>query len=373
MNIIVFGAGRVGKAIAADLSDSFSVTAADRDPDALQALAGQWEVGTRQADLGDPATVRSLAAEYDMAVCAVPGFMGYQTLQAVVEAKRDVVDISFFPEDPSELHELAVNNGVTALVDFGVAPGMSNLIAGYHAEQMNVERFECLVGGLPVRRTWPYEYKAPFSPIDVIEEYTRPARIVENGEVVTRPALSEPERVELEPVGTLEAFNTDGLRTLIDTLDIPYMKEKTLRYPGHIELMRVLRDTGFFSREELEVDGKRVRPIDLTTRLLFPKWHLEEGEEEFTIMRIEITGVEKRKKRRYRYDLYDRFDPETGFSSMARTTGFACTAAVHMLAEGHFDRKGVYPPERVGAEVACFEYIMEYQELKHIHYRRTTL
>lgn len=371
MNIVVFGAGRVGKAIAADLSDTFDVTACDRDAGALQALADRWGVQTEQVDFTDAGQVRSLAAEHDMAVSAVPGFMGYETLQAIVEAGRDVVDISFFSEDPSELHELAVTNGVTALVDFGVAPGMSNLVAGYHAAQMEVERFECMVGGLPVRRTWPFEYKAPFSPIDVIEEYTRPARIVVNGEVVVRPALSEPELVEIDPVGTLEAFNTDGLRTLIDTLDIPHMKEKTLRYPGHIELMRVLRETGFFSEEELEVGGKKVRPIDLTARLLFPRWQLGEGEEEFTIMRIDIEGRQKGGKRRYRYDLFDRYDSASGFSSMARTTGYACTAAVRLLAEGLFDRDGVYPPEHIGAETACFEYVMEYQEKKNVHYRRT--
>lgn len=371
MNIAVLGAGRVGKAIAADLSDSFSVTAIDRDAEALAALEQRWQVKTSQADLSDTATLRKLLTEQDIVVCAVPGFMGYRTLEAIIEAKKDVVDISFFPEDPSELNELAVNNGVTALVDFGVAPGMSNLVAGYHDARMEVDRFECMVGGLPVRRSWPYEYKAPFSPIDVIEEYKRPARMVENGEVVTRPALSDPELVELDPVGTLEAFNTDGLRTLIDTLDIPNMKERTLRYPGHIELMRVLRESGFFSEEEIDLDGKRVRPIDLTTRLLFPLWQPDEGEEEFTIMRIDIEGTEKGKKRHYRYDLYDRYDPETGFSSMARTTGFACTAAARMLAEGYFDRNGVFPPEYVGAETACFQYIMEYLEERDVHYRRT--
>ncbi|MDX1617175.1 MAG: saccharopine dehydrogenase C-terminal domain-containing protein [Balneolaceae bacterium] len=373
MNIAVLGTGRVGRVIAADLSNSFNVTACDRDAASLEALEGCGEIETRQADLTDPQAIHKLVEPQDLAVCAMPGFLGFQTLQAVIEAGLDVVDISFFPENPAELHELAKTTGVTALVDFGVAPGMSNLVAGYHDARMEVERFDCMVGGLPVRRTWPFEYKAPFSPIDVIEEYKRPARLVIAGEVVTRPALSDPELVDLEPVGTLEAFNTDGLRTLIDTLDIPHMRERTLRYPGHVELMRVLRETGFFSEEPVEVEGTEVRPVDLTTRLLFSDWHLEEGEEEFTIMRIEIDGTEKGHKRRYRYDLYDRYDPVTGFTSMARTTGFACTAAVRMLAEGYFDRDGVYPPEFVGAETACFEYIMEYQEERGVHYRRTVL
>src|SRR5207244_3412258 len=109
----------------------------------------------------------------------------------------------------------------------------------------------------------PYQYKAPFAPLDVVEEYTRPARMVENGQQVTRPALSETELIDFEPVGTLEAFNTDGLRSLLTTIDAPNMKEKTLRWPGHAELMRVLRETGYFDKREITLrDGQRVRPLD---------------------------------------------------------------------------------------------------------------
>ena len=127
------------------------------------------------------------------------------------------------------------------------------------------------MGGLPVERNWPWEYKAGFAPADVIEEYVRPARQVENGEVVVHEALSEPELVHFEGLGSLEAFHTDGLRSLTETLgDIPNIREKTLRYPGHIERMRALREAGFFSTEEIEVKGVRIRPLDVTSALLFP-------------------------------------------------------------------------------------------------------
>ena len=119
-------------------------------------------------------------------------------------------------DDPMQLDALAREHGVTAVVDCGVSPGVSNVAIGYAVAQLEVtERIEILVGGLPVVRRWPYEYKAPFAPHDVIEEYTRPARIVEHGEVVVREALSEPELVDFPGVGTLEGFNTDGLRSLI--------------------------------------------------------------------------------------------------------------------------------------------------------------
>ena len=147
--------------------------------------------------------------------------------------------------------------------------------------------------------------KLDFRPIDVIEEYTRPARYIENGKLVIRPALSDPEFINFDKVGTLEAFNSDGLRTLADTLKAPNMKEKTLRYPGHIEKILVLRESGFFSQKEIEVNGKKIKPIDFTSKLLFPMWELKEGDEEFTVMKIIIEGEKDKKKYRYTYNLLD--------------------------------------------------------------------
>src|SRR5690606_32895639 len=143
---------------------------------------------------------------------------GFATAKAVIESGRNMVDISFFPEDPFELDELAKKHNVTVVTDCGVAPGMGNIILGYHNQAMQVTDYECLVGGLPLVREWPWEYRAVFSPIDVIEEYIRPARFVQNGALVVREALSDPELVHFAEVGTLESWNSDGLRTLIQTM-----------------------------------------------------------------------------------------------------------------------------------------------------------
>ena len=289
----------------------------------------------------------------------------------MVEAGRPAVDISFFDENPFELDAIAKEKGVTVVMDCGVAPGMSNIIAGYHHERMKVDYFECLVGGLPVKRSWPHQYKAPFSPIDVVEEYTRPARIVENGEVVVRPALSESEFVEIDPIGTLEASNTDGLRTLLETMPVPNMKEKTLRYPGHGRLMEALREGGFLSTDPVEVEGHAVRPLDVTSALLFPQWALREGEAEFTYMRVTIEGTTGGRAQTVVWELLDRGDAETGETSMARTTGYACTACVHLVASGRFRRPGVTPPELVAAEAGVFEALLAYQEERGVVYRRS--
>jgi saccharopine dehydrogenase-like NADP-dependent oxidoreductase len=259
-------------------------------------------------------------------------------------------------------------------MDCGVAPGSSSLILGRaEASWEQVDAFRCYVGGLPVARHWPYEYKAVFSPIDVIAEYTRPARFKVNGEVVTRPALTEVEHLDFEEVGTLEAFNTDGLRTLLKTSKVPDMIEKTLRYPGHSESMRMLANIGFFDEEPVLIDGMPIRPVDLTTRLLIPAWQLGEGDKDLTVLRVEIEGLIEGEQVVRRYDLLDRFDSDTDTTSMARTTGYTCTAMVNAIADGVYSEPGLSPPELVGRNEACFYYVFDYLAARGIRFDVTEI
>lgn len=363
--IIVLGAGLVGKAIAMDLASSYNVTAADNNEQALQALSAR-NISTLKLDFTDRQAVKEAITPFDVVVGAVPGFLGFGIARAVIEVGKNMVDISFFPEDPFQLDDLAKQHNVTIVTDCGVAPGMGNIILGYHNQLMTVTNYECLVGGLPVEREWPYEYKAVFSPIDVIEEYVRPARYVQNSAVITREALSDAELIHFPGVGTLEAWNSDGLRSLIKTMPhIPNMIEKTLRYPGCIEYLRVLRESGFFSYQEVYVKGMKVRPIDVTASLLFPKWKLKPGEREFTVMRIRISGHENGVAKTYQYNLLDHTDTSTQTLSMARTTGYTCTAAVALLLQGKFSRKGICPPEYLGGH---FEFIRNYLAERGVMY-----
>jgi saccharopine dehydrogenase-like NADP-dependent oxidoreductase len=361
--ITVLGAGLVGRAIALDLARNFDVTAADVSEEALAFLHSR-NVKTVKADLSNAQDIQRIVSDADLVVGAVPGYMGFQTVKCVIESGKNMVDISFFPEDAFLLDDLAKKHHVTVVTDCGVAPGMGNIILGYHHKRMKVNSYECLVGGLPVVREWPFEYKAVFSPIDVIEEYIRPARYVQNGAIVTKEALSDAELINFPGVGTLESWNSDGLRSLIYTMEgIPHMIEKTLRYPGSIEYLRVLREAGFFSYETVEVNGAPIRPIDVTAKLLFPKWKLKPGETEFTVMRIVIAGEENGVEKKYEYYLLDYTDVSSGTLSMARTTGYTCTAVANLVIENLFSRKGICPPEFVGEDENNFNYILEY--LKH--------
>lgn len=365
--IIILGAGMIGRAIALDLCRAYKVTSADLNESALKHLKEESGIDTIHADLSDVDGLKKMIEPFDLVVSAVPGFMGFKTLKAIIEAGKDVVDISFFPEDPLDLRKLAEEKAVTAIVDCGVAPGLCNIIAGHHHAVSPLTEYECLVGGLPKKREWPFEYKAPFSPIDVIEEYTRPARMVENGQIVIKEALSDPEPVEFAEIGVLEAFNTDGLRTLLTTFKgVPEMREKTMRYPGHIELMKVLRETGLFSKEELTIKGKQIAPIDLMTNLLFPKWKFNKGEEDITVMRVSVTNAEGKTV----YTLIDHPDLEKEVSSMGRTTAYTCTAAVNLLMNGLFTKKGVFPPELLGSEKGAFQYLLNYLKDRNIELKK---
>lgn len=367
--IIVLGAGLVGSVIAIDLSKNHEVTSVDFNPDSFLKFQNHPEINTIQADLNHPETIKSMVKDFDLVIGAVPGFMGFKTMKAVIEAGKNMVDISFMPEDFLELNGLAKKHRVTVVADCGVAPGMGNIILGHHNKKMLVQKYECLVGGLPVIREWPFEYKAVFSPIDVIEEYTRPARYIQNYEMVTKEALSDPELIHFDGVGTLESWNSDGLRSLMQTMkNIPDMIEKTLRYPGCIEYLRVLRESGFFSYEEIEVNGTKIRPIDVTAKLLFPKWKLKDGEEDFTVMRIVIEGIENGEPKKYTYNLLDKFDRETKTISMARTTGYTCTAVANLLLDGGFKIEGVSAPETVGEVPGNLAYILKYLEERGVKY-----
>ncbi len=356
--IIVLGAGMVGSAIALDLAIDYDVTSSDINQKSLLELKGK--VKTIRTDLSDSKKLKRVVENFDLVIGAVPGFMGFKTAKSVIEAGKNLVDISFFPEDAFHLNKQAQKKKVTAVVDCGVAPGLSNLIVGYHHQNMLISNFECYVGGLPKNPVPPFNYKAPFSPIDVIEEYTRPARIIVNNEEVIKEPLSEVEHLKFRNIGTLEAFNSDGLRSLLFTVNVTNMKEKTLRYPGHAEMMRLFRDAGFFSHQPVSVKGKKLRPIDFTTGIMFPQWKLEKGEKEFTTMRIIVEGSENGREVKYQYDLYDEYNEKTGISSMARTTGYTCTAAARLVVEGDYDQQGISPPEFIGARVECFDFIVKY-------------
>lgn len=376
MRILVLGAGMVGSVAAADLAATpgFDVTVADTDAASLARAKRRsgGRVRTLRADAGGAAKAKALVrrTKADAVLGALPSRFGFDVVRGVIEAGVPCVDISFMPEDFREHDRLARKAGVPVVADCGVAPGMSNMLAGWAARTLDrCDTIEILVGGLPRTRHWPWQYKAPFSHHDVIEEYVRPSRIVEAGRVVVKEALSEPELVTIPGIGTLEAFYTDGLRSLADTLKVPNMREKTMRWPGHAELMRTLRHLGLFSHEHVTVGGARVKPIDLTAKLLFPHWTYEEGEADVTVMTVRAWGTRGGRAVRLAWTLHDELDPATGFPSMSRTTAFPATSVLRLIAAGKVAKPGVHAPEALAGMPGVLDAVIADQRARGVKYQ----
>ena len=368
-NVVVLGAGMIGSAIAQDLAarEDLLVHVADSRQENLDRVLSRAAVRAHLVNLGDPDLLRELLKDCDLAIGALPSVIGLQTVKTSIEAGCNIVDISFMSEDARALDGLARKHNVVAVTDSGVAPGLSNMMAVHAAAQFDTcERLEIAVGGLPAVRRWPFDYKAGFAPWDVLEEYTRPARVVEDGRIVVKDALSGLKLIDVPEVGTLESFITDGLRSLADTLKIPFMEERTLRWPGHAELMKIFRETGFFSLEPITVKGQTLRPRDVTAALLFPKWTFEDGEADLTVMQVRASGTKAGAAGTFTFDFLDRFDERSGLRSMSRSTGYTATAIASLILDGNLREAGVHAPEALGARPGVLDHVLTYLRARGI-------
>ena len=362
MNIAVIGTGMVGRLIAVELSRDYQVFAIDNNLENLNLLNSyNPKIITNKMDIVKQDFLAGLNA--DLIVNCVPGFMGFNTSKKILKEKT-CVDISFMPEDCYDLEDYA-NKAKTALYpDAGVAPGLSNIIVGNLITNYDINEIKIMVGGLPKEKNPPWNYKAPFSPIDVIEEYTRPARIKEDGQIKTVNALTGKLDFEMEEIGKLEAFLTDGLRTLLDsklTRDIPTLLEYTIRYPGHSSMISELIDSGKLDNTTISRNGKIVNQKELTTNKLFKEWKLTETDKEFTLLIITAKTLDSRE---ISYVVYDEW--KDGWSSMSRTTGLTACAIVNLVLEKELKNIGVIPPEKLGSNQDYFDYVINYLKEKKI-------
>ena len=357
MKIAVIGGGMIGSFIAEELCNDFEVMVVDNNKSTLNQIEKRnHRISAINFDVKN-GIIEDIIANYDLAVNCLPGFMGFEMLKKIIQCKVSCVDISFMPENCLELSEFALENNCLVIPDAGVAPGLSNLIIGNIVANNKIEEIQTMVGGLPKKKNPPWNYKAPFSPIDVIEEYTRPARIRINGKTEVREALSKKQRLEVEGIGELEAFLTDGLRTLLDSKgslsEVPNLMEFTIRYPGHCDLIRKMVSDGKFSNTN--VKGKRITRKEETSGELFESWKLEEGEEEFTFMLILAVPSEGNE---ISYTIYDEFTE--GATSMARTTGLTACAFSRLVLENKIKEKGVICPETLGMNNIFYDYVLNY-------------
>jgi len=356
--IAVLGAGQIGRTIAIDLSrNGHKVSCYDINLNCLNLLSEYDTINKNQVNLLS-LNYDTTFESYDLIVSAVPGFMGYRVLESIILAKKDCVDISFFSENYEALAQLAIENEVRVVVDCGIAPGMSNLILGRESENLNIKNYKVSVGGLPQEKIYPFEYKAPYSPLDVIEFYSRPVRLRENGVDVIKKPLSNIEELFIPGVGELEAFDTDGLRTLLTSFpDIDNMSEKTIRYPGHADKIQLLKDMGFFKEENIEN----------TIKVLVEEWRINPTDKDITIMVANIEGLDEfGDDVKISYSLIDKHDGK--FHSMSRTTAYTCVAVSELLLNEQINEIGINLPEDIGKSKESFDFILNYLKQRNVNF-----
>jgi len=371
---LVVGCGKVGSEIATDLalSNEFSeILVADAVSSNLARVKNTRGIRTVRASLNQKPSMKRLMDEVDIVCGALPGRIGFELLEFAAEAGKDIVDISYTPKNPLLLNSRALSNGCTIVPQCGVAPGFSNMCVGDASERVDkMAKVTIYVGGVPEEPQPPLNYRVVFSLDDVINEYTRPVRIIENRKITTVEPLTGRGLLSFPGLGRLEYFLTDGLGTLPTSFpQVREMKELTLRYPGHAVIIDALRRLGFFSTKRFKANGVDVEPRRLSVELL--RFALAAGTpHDVLAMRIEVEGESKNKKVIISYTVLDKYDRRRGVTAMARTTAYPCTSAAILLAKGKLELKGVIPPEKIAKNPKMFQFILSRLREHNVNVRR---
>ena len=369
MKTLILGCGKIGSVATRDFAESMSsaeVFVADKDAVRAKEVAksiGMDNVTGIQLNASNYNELVDTLETFDLVMGFLPGDLGYHLVKACVDVGKDLVDVSYMPENPLTLNDKAARTNVTIIPSCGLAPGISNILVGHAIKKLDkTQTVHIMVGGLPAKPVPPLGYTITFSVESVIDEYTRKARIIKNSKPIDVEALSGLEEIEFPGIGRLEAFYTDGLRTLLYTVkDVDDMWEKTLRYPGHAKRIELLKVLGFFNEEPIDVDGVSLSPRKLSARLLGQKL-LMPGVKDIVAMKVEVSGVRNGRHVSYVYHLLDEYDEKKGITAMARTTAYTASATAQLILRKVIREKGVVPPERLGMSEEFFSAFL--QELR---------
>lgn len=361
MKVLIIGCGNIGSVSAQDLVKSVpstEIVVADKNEKRAKDVAEKIEkdnVSWTGLDTSNHGELVNTLKGFDLAMGFLPGKLGYGLCKACIDAGKDLVDVSYMAENPMALNASAAKAGVTIVPDCGLAPGISNVLVGHAVGKLDeVKAVHVMVGGLPEKPVPPLGYTITWSPESLIDEYTRKVVIVKKGRKVEIEALSGVEAITFPKVGELEAFYTDGLRTLLYTMEnVEEMWEKTLRYLGHAEKIKAFQTLGFFDEKKIDVEGVNVSPRKLTVKLFGEKlWKPEV--KDIVVLKVEVVGVENGKKTSYSYHLLDNYDKKQGITAMARTTAYPASIVAQLMLKKAVKEKGVVPPEKIGMDKKLF-------------------
>ena len=378
MKILIVGTGHIGSIVARDLAEnmpSVQMVIADKNQNRAQevvAAIGKKNVSSISLDVFDGKNLIETLKQFDLVVGALPGEIGYKLLKACVDAKVNTVDVSFMPEDPLTLSNAAAQAGVTIIPDCGVAPGLSHMLVMRGISKLDQVSNACImVGGLPEKPIPPLGYTITWSVEGLIDEYMRKARIIKNGVLTEVDALGEVEEVEFPRVGKLEAFFSDGLRTLLRTVKgVENMGEKTLRYPGHLEKIKLLRDLGFLDEKSIQVGDVSIAPRKVTIRMLEKKLKKPDVPD-ILAMLVQVDGIKDGKRIMYSYYVLDHYNKKRKITAMARTTAYTASCVTQLLAKKVIKEKGMIPPEKLGGDENVFKKLIGMLKKRGIQVRES--
>lgn len=373
MKIIVLGCGNIGSVVSKDLAESLpsaEIVMSDVNKNRAKEAAskiGQNNVSWVQTDASNHSELVSTIKKFDLAVGALPGLMGYRACEASIAAKVDMVDVSYMPEDVMTLNKDALKAKVCVVPDCGMSPGLGSILVGRAVSELDqVESVHMLNGGLPETPVPPLGYVITWSVKDLIDMYSRTVNIVKEGKAVQVEAMSGLEEITFPNVGKLEAFYTDGLRTLLHTVkEAKDMWEKSLRYPGHVEKIKLLKNLGFFDENPIEVENFMIPPREITAKLMEMKLKRPEIPD-IVAMLVEVGGLKNDKRVTYTYHMLDRYDKKRRVTAMARTTAYTTSVIAQLLAKKAVEEKGVIPPEKLGMNEKLYNGFMSMMKKRGI-------
>ena len=350
----VLGAGRQGQAAAFDLAvrgEAEAVVLFDADEgrarraaERVNGLAGRTVASAAGLDVRNREQLPSQLEGFDAALSAVPYHFNAFITEAAVRAGTPLCDLGGNTDvvfRQKEFDTEARARGIAVVPDCGLAPGTANVLAVYttrrlEQEGLRPEGVKIYCGGLPQRPRGPLDYQLVFSVEGLLNEYLSPAYVLRDGRVQTVEALTEVEELELPGVGRCEAFITSGGTSTAPWEYQSKLKNyeyKTVRYPGHCEKIKLLRDLGL-----LEGEARAVVAQALERTLDF-------GEPDLVVLRVVCSGSDGEREGSVQLDLFDVQDEATGFTAMERTTGFSAAIVMHLLANGEI-APGVRTPDR---------------------------
>ena len=354
----VLGAGLMGRVAARDLLETeadSAVTLVDSNELVLQGAVefiGNERLTPVHTNVQDTSQTAAVLAGHDAVISALPHRFSLDGIEATLRARVPLVDmVGASPERRVALHARARDAGVLIVPGCGVAPGVSNVLVARGVELLEeTEDAIIYVGGIPKERGGPLDYQTVYSLESMFAACERPATIWLEGVETTVEALTGIETVEFPaPIGKLEAYFTDGLASLPLTMEgriSGTLAEKTLRYPGFAERVRFLRDCGSLRADPIEVGTLNVVPREVLIALLTPILALG-PEGDILVLRVFVRGQKDGRRRVHTFDLIDYFDPETGYTAMARTTAFPANCTARLIVAGKITETGVRFPEQI--------------------------